>query len=73
MTTINELAYIDEFGVSLKKLRQAAGLDREELATKMGTTKSVVSRIEESTGSMSVKFVRKYAKALGKKVNLELV
>ncbi len=73
MKMIDEIAYINELGVSLRKSREAAGITKDELAAKIDTTKSVISRIEDSTGSISAKFLRKYAKALGKKVNLEIV
>ncbi|MEQ1923602.1 MAG: helix-turn-helix transcriptional regulator [Pyrinomonadaceae bacterium] len=69
----DEMAYINELGVSLRKSREVAGLTKDELAAKMGTTKSVISRIEDSTGTVSAKLVRKFAQALGKKVNLEIV
>lgn len=71
--TIDGMAGICEVGISLRKLREAAGLTKDELAAKLSTTKSVITRVEESTGSMSVKFVQKYAKALGKKTNLKIV
>ncbi len=71
--TIDGMAGISEVGISLRKLREAAGLTKDELAAKLNTTKSTVSRTGESPGSMSVKFVRKYAQALGKKVYLEIV
>lgn len=49
---IDEIAYINELGVSLRKSREAAGLTKVELAAKLNTTKSVISRIEDSTGSI---------------------
>ena len=60
-------------GVLLCLSRENAGLTKQEMADKLGTTSSVVTRIENDAGSMSVSTLRKYAKALGKKVNLEIV
>jgi HTH-type transcriptional regulator / antitoxin HipB len=61
-----------KFGVLLCLAREQAGLTKEELARRLGTTKSIVSRIENTAGNVSVSTVRKYAKAVGKKVHLEI-
>ena len=57
--------------------RTAAGLTQEEIATRMGTTKSAVSRFESSLRdpkhSPSFETIRRYAKACGKRVEIQLV
>jgi len=62
---------------SLLKARQKAGLTQEELANKMGTTKSAVSRLESSLRndkhSPSFATLKKYANACGKKIVVRLV
>lgn len=62
-----------KFGVLLCISREQAGLTKEELAVRLGTTKSVVSRIENTVGNVSISTIRKYAKALGKKVSFGIV
>jgi len=62
-----------KIGVLLGRAREKAGLTKDEMAIKLRTTKSVITRIEMNAGSMRVSTLRKYAKALGKKVNLEIV
>ena len=57
--------------------RQKAGLTQEELAEKMGTTKSAVSRLEASLRnekhSPSFATLKRYANACGKKIVVRLV
>ena len=54
-------------GVLLCLSREETGLTKQEMAIKLGTTRSVITRIENDAGSMRVSTLRKYAKALGKK------
>jgi len=62
---------------ALLKARQKAGLTQEELAQKMGTTKSAVSRLEASLRnekhSPSFATLKRYANACGKKIMVRLV
>ncbi len=60
-------------GVLLCLSREKAGLTKEEMADKLGSIRSVITRIENDAGSMRVSTLRKYAKVLGKKVNLEII
>ena len=61
----------------LLKARREAGLTQEEIAQKMGTTKSAVSRLEASLRSdrhsPSFATLRKYANACGKRLVLKMV
>ncbi len=62
---------------SFFEARKSAGLTQEEVAKKMGTTKSAVSRLESSLGdnrhSPSLATLRKYAKAIGYRLDVRLV
>ena len=62
---------------SFFEARKLAGLTQEEVAKKMGTTKSVVSRLESSLGnnrhSPSIATLRKYAKAVGRRLDIRLL
>lgn len=57
--------------------RQTAGLTQAEVASRMGTTVSAVSRLEASLRSEkhspSFATLRKYAKACGKKLLIQMV
>jgi transcriptional regulator with XRE-family HTH domain len=48
----------------LKQWRKKAGLSQEELADKVGTTKSVISLLESEGRPLSAKWLRKLAEAL---------
>ncbi|MBF0400809.1 MAG: helix-turn-helix transcriptional regulator [Magnetococcales bacterium] len=68
----------DEYAVLALFLgaRKAAGLTQEEVAQRMGTTKSAISRLESSLGngrsSPSLATLRRYAAAVGYKLELSL-
>ena len=61
----------------LNKARSEAGLTQEEVAARMGTTKSAVSRLEaclrSPTHSPSFATLRKYAHACGKQLVITMV
>jgi transcriptional regulator with XRE-family HTH domain len=65
-----EFAYLDEF----LKARSSAGMSQAEVAEKMGTTQSAVARLESGRGkhSPSLSTLRKYAHALGYRIDLKL-
>lgn len=46
------------------------GLTQKELASKIGTKQSVISRLESGTGNPSVAFLKKFADALD--INLQI-
>jgi transcriptional regulator with XRE-family HTH domain len=48
----------------LKAWREKRGLSQEELAEKAGTTKSVISLLENEKRPLSAKWLRKFAEAL---------
>ena len=62
---------------ALLEARQQSGLTQEQLAARMGTTKSAVSRLEASLrsdkGSPSFATLRKYAHACGRRLVVRLV
>ena len=62
-----------KIGVLFKVSREQAGLTQEEVAQKLGTKKSAISRIENHAEDIRLSTLHKYAKALGKKVNLKIV
>lgn len=66
-----EFAYLDEF----LKARAKTGITQAEIAERMGTTQSAIARLESGGGkhSPSISTLRKYAKALGYRLELKLV
>ncbi len=62
-----------KIGVLFRSSREQAGLTQEEVARRLGTKKSAISRIENHAEDIRLSTLRKYAKALGKKVSLEIV
>ena len=56
----------------LRTLREEAGLTQEELATKMHTQKSAISRIENKSEDIRVSTLFKFAAVLGKHVQISI-
>lgn len=61
-----------KIGVLLKKAREEAGFTQEELAEKLNTRKSAISRIENHAEDIKLSTLRKFANALGKELRLEV-
>jgi len=62
-----------KIGVILKEARIEAGLSQEEVAKKIQTTKSVVSRIENHAEDIKLSTLDKFAKALNKEVHISIL
>ena len=61
-----------KIGVVLKKAREQAGLTQEELAEKLHTKKTAISRIENHAEDIKLSTLEKFAKAVGKQLRLEV-
>jgi ribosome-binding protein aMBF1 (putative translation factor) len=61
----DEAARAAEFGIMVAGLRRAAGLTQQQLATRMRTTQSVVSRIEQGGRAPTFATLDRIARALG--------
>ncbi len=59
-----------KIGVLLRQAREDAGLTQEEVARKLKTRKSAISRIENHAEDIRLSTLGKYAKAIGKKLQL---
>ena len=53
--------------------RLAAGLTQAEVAARAGTTQSAIARLEGGAVSPSIETLRKYARAVGKRLKVEMV
>ena len=59
-------------GVVLKIAREEAGLTQEELAARLRTKKSAISRIENHAEDIKLSTLEKFANALGKHLRVEV-
>jgi HTH-type transcriptional regulator / antitoxin HipB len=61
-----------EFSIMLRQAREEAGITQEAIAKKLRTRKSAISRIENHAEDIRLSTLNKYAKALGKKLKVQL-
>jgi len=61
-----------KIGVMLKQAREEAGMTQAELAARMNTKKTAISRIENHAEDIKLSTLDKFARALGKKLKLEV-
>ena len=61
-----------KIGALLKQAREEAGFTQEELAEKLNTRKSAISRIENHAEDIKLSTLKKFANALGKELRLEV-
>jgi len=59
-------------GILLKQARLEAGLTQEQIAKRLKTTKSVVSRMENHATDIRLSTLDKFAKAVGRKIHVAL-
>jgi len=68
-----ESGYSDlKLGVMLRQARENAGFTQEELAKKLKTKKSAISRIENHAEDIRLSTLEKVAEALGKTLRLSM-
>ncbi len=56
----------------LRQARESSGITQEQVAQKLRTNKSAISRMENHSEDIRLSTLRKYAKALGKEMRLEI-
>jgi HTH-type transcriptional regulator / antitoxin HipB len=61
-----------KLGVILKEARIENGLTQDDIARKIHTTKSVISRIENHAEDIRLSTLDKFAKALNKKIRISI-
>jgi len=68
-----EIGYQDfKIGAMLKIAREKAGLTQEQLAEKLHTKKTAISRIENHAEDIKLSTLAKFAQALGKTLNMQI-
>ena len=60
-------------GVMLKQAREKAGMTQDDIARRLRTRRSAVSKIENHAEEMSLSTIQKYARALGKNLRIEIL
>ena len=61
-----------EFARELIQARARAHLTQAEVAERMGTTQSVIARLESGTKSANIRTLEKYARATGSHLHVRL-
>ena len=61
-----------KIGVMLRQAREEAGLTQEELAKRLHTQKTAISRIENKAEDIKLSTLEKFALALGKTLQVRL-
>jgi HTH-type transcriptional regulator / antitoxin HipB len=61
-----------KLGIILKEARIENGLTQEDIAKKIHTTKSVISRIENHAEDIRLSTLDKFAKALNKNIRISI-
>jgi len=62
-----------KLGVLLKQARVDAGMTQEQIANKLKTTKSVISRMENHATDIRLSTLEKFAKVVGRHIHVALV
>ena len=61
-----------KIGIMLKEIRKNAGITQEELAIRLNTKKSAISRIENHTDDVKLSTLEKFARSLGKNIEVRI-
>jgi HTH-type transcriptional regulator / antitoxin HipB len=68
-----EAGYADfKIGVILRQARESAGFTQEEMARRLQTKKSSISRIENHADDVRLSTLRRYADAVGANLQIRL-
>lgn len=68
-----DVGYDDfKIGVLLKQIREEAGITQDELARKLNTQKTAISRIENHAEDIKLSTLQKVAEALGKTLHVQI-
>ena len=62
-----------KLGIMLKQARIDAGLTQEQIAKRLKTTKSVISRMENHATDIRLSILEKFANAVGRKIHVALM
>ena len=69
-----EAGYNDfKIGVILKMAREESGMTQDEVAKKLHTKKTAISRIENHAEDIKLSTIERFAQAVGKQLKLQVV
>lgn len=68
----NEGYQVFKIGTMLKEAREAAGITQQELATRLCTKKSAISRMENHAEDVKLSTLEKFASSLGKSLEVRI-
>jgi Helix-turn-helix. len=61
-----------KIGIVLRQARESAGLTQEDLANRLNTKKTAISRIENHAEDIKLSTLDRVAKALGKRLHVHI-
>ncbi|MGD1153659.1 MAG: helix-turn-helix transcriptional regulator [Syntrophales bacterium] len=61
-----------KIGIVLRQARESAGLTQEDLANRLNTKKTAISRIENHAEDIKLSTLDRVAKALGKRLQIHI-
>ena len=61
-----------KIGIMLRKAREEAGITQDELAKKLKTKKSAISRIENHSEDIRLSTLKNYVEALGRNLQVRI-
>ncbi len=61
-----------KIGVILRQAREEAGITQEQIAERLNTNKSAISRIEKHASDIRLSTLEKFAQAVGKKLKVAI-
>ncbi len=61
-----------KIGFMLRQAREASGMTQEEVAVRLRTKKSAISRIENHADDVRLSTIRRYAEAVGANLKIKL-
>jgi len=61
-----------KIGLVLRQARESSGLTQEQLAKKLNTKKSAISRIENHAEDIRLSTLKKFAQVLGRKLEVSI-
>ena len=61
-----------KIGIVLRQARESAGLTQEDLANRLNTKKTAISRIENHAEDIELSTLDRVAKALGKRLQIHI-
>lgn len=62
-----------KIGIMLKQAREKAGMTQDDIARRLRTKRSSVSKIENHAEDMPLSTIQKYARVLGKNLRVEIL